>query len=224
MVWSSRCQVECWNIHFGQEWKLMWGISVRPVAPARMTHLHGSLWIVLALCPRQSLVISSCKLCYLSCGKSQCQPLQRLWLSFSLPLGHPKWCKLTKEQIPTNSLSKTFQQTLQFLGISHLVTSLYHPESQGPLELWHQILKSMLRKYCHDTEDWDKGLPFLLFAICDATQESLGFSPAELVFGHNLPGPLKCWRSGLCQNPLKRLMYWILECRCRASAPCHLVG
>ena len=31
----------------------------------------------------------------------------------------------------------------------------------------------------------------MLFAVRDATQESLGFSPAELVFGHNVRGPLK---------------------------------
>ena len=49
-----------------------------------------------------------------------------------------------------------------------------------------------VKEYCHDTEkDWDEGFPFVLFAIRDATQESLGFSPAELVFGHNVRGPLK---------------------------------
>lgn len=34
-------------------------------------------------------------------------------------------------------------------------------------------------------------MPFVLYAIRDAKQESLGFSPAELVFGHNVCGPLK---------------------------------
>ncbi|KAF7641118.1 hypothetical protein LDENG_00293400 [Lucifuga dentata] len=50
----------------------------------------------------------------------------------------------------------------------------------------------MLLKYCQETgKDWDEGLPFMLFAIRDSKQESLGFSPAELVFGHNICGPLK---------------------------------
>ncbi len=53
-------------------------------------------------------------------------------------------------------------------------------------------LKSMLRKYCYDMgKGLDEGVPFVLFVICDAKQESLGFSPAELVFGHLVHGLLK---------------------------------
>lgn len=49
----------------------------------------------------------------------------------------------------------------------------------------------MLRKVCHETgRDWDEGLPFVLFAFRDAKQESLGFSPAEIVLGYNVRGPL----------------------------------
>lgn len=52
--------------------------------------------------------------------------------------------------------------------------------------------KSMVQKCCYQTgRDWDKGLPFMFFAISDAKQESLGFSPAKLVFGHSVNGPLK---------------------------------
>lgn len=50
----------------------------------------------------------------------------------------------------------------------------------------------MLRKYCLETEKhWDEGVPFVLFAAREAVQESLGFSPAELVFGHMTRSPLK---------------------------------
>ena len=31
----------------------------------------------------------------------------------------------------------------------------------------------------------------MLFAVCESVQESLGFSPYELVFGHTVRGPLK---------------------------------
>lgn len=48
-------------------------------------------------------------------------------------------------------------------------------------------LKAMLRKYCRGTgKDWDEGVPLVLFAVREAVQESLGFSPAELVFGHTV--------------------------------------
>lgn len=72
------------------------------------------------------------------------------------------------------------------------MSSPYHPESQGAVERFHQTLKSMLRKYCLETgNDWDEGVPLVLFAIQETVQESLGFSPAQLVFGHTVRGPLK---------------------------------
>lgn len=40
-------------------------------------------------------------------------------------------------------------------------------------------------------KDWAEGLPYLIFAVHEAEQESLGFSQAALVFGHTVRGPLK---------------------------------
>ena len=49
----------------------------------------------------------------------------------------------------------------------------------------------MIRSYCFDTEnDWDEGIHLLLSAVRESVQESLGFSPFELVFGHTVRGPL----------------------------------
>ena len=50
----------------------------------------------------------------------------------------------------------------------------------------------MIRSYCFDTErDWDEGIHLLLFAVRESVQESLGFTPFELVFGLTVRGPLK---------------------------------
>ena len=38
--------------------------------------------------------------------------------------------------------------------------------------------------------DWDVGIPWLLFVIRESVQESLGFSPNELIFGHQVRGLL----------------------------------
>ena len=92
----------------------------------------------------------------------------------------------------SNFTSKLFRQVLQRLGIRHAMSSAYHPQSQGALERYHQTLKNMLRTYCFEHGgDWDRGIPFVLFATREAVQESLGFSPFELVFGHAVRGPLK---------------------------------
>ncbi len=83
-------------------------------------------------------------------------------------------------------------QVFKSLNITHRISSAYHPESQGSLERFHQTLKAMLRKYCIETgSEWDKGVPLLLFAVRDTVQESLKFSPSELVFFHTVKGPLK---------------------------------
>lgn len=84
-----------------------------------------------------------------------------------------------------------FQQVMDELGIRQYNSSAYHPESQGALERWHQTLKNMMRIYCIQTErDWADGIHLLLFAARESVQESLGFSPFELVFGHTVRGPL----------------------------------
>lgn len=44
--------------------------------------------------------------------------------------------------------------------------------------------------------------PLLLFAATEVTQESLGFSPAELLFGHTVRGPLKLLKEKWLENPL----------------------
>lgn len=78
--------------------------------------------------------------------------ITKLFTTFGLP-------KVVQTDQGTNFLSKIFRQTLKALGISHSVSSAYHPESQGAIELWHQTLKSMLKKFCYDTErDWDEGV------------------------------------------------------------------
>ena len=84
------------------------------------------------------------------------------------------------------------QQVMYELGIKQYKSSSYHPESKGALERFHLTLKNMIRSYCFDTEkDWDEGIHLLLFAVRESVQESLGFSPFELVFGHTVRGPLK---------------------------------
>ena len=53
-------------------------------------------------------------------------------------------------------------------------------------------MKTMMKTYCWEQQkDWDDGIPLLMFAIREVVQESLGFSPFELIFGHTVRGPLK---------------------------------
>ena len=111
----------------------------------------------------------------------------------------------------SNFMSGIFQQVMHELGIEQYRSSAYHPESQGALERFHQTLKNMIRSYCFETEkDWDEGIHLLLFAVRESVQESLGFSPFELVFGHTVRGPLKLLKEKFLSQedtPLNLLQY-----------------
>ncbi len=110
-------------------------------------------------------------------------------IKFCITFGLPK---IIQSDQGSNIISRVFRKVMKELNIKHCVSSAYHPQSQGVLERFHQTLKSMLRTYCLEYEkDWDEEVPLLLFAVRNTVQESLGFSPAELVFGHSPRGPLK---------------------------------
>lgn len=96
--------------------------------------------------------------------------------------------KVIQSDQGSNFTSKLFSQVLKQLHIKHNKASAYHAQSQGALERFHQSLKSLLRSYCVQMDrDWEEGL---MLAARDETQESTGFSPNDLVFGHTVRGPL----------------------------------
>uniref|UniRef100_A0A087YSQ8 Gypsy retrotransposon integrase-like protein 1 n=1 Tax=Poecilia formosa TaxID=48698 RepID=A0A087YSQ8_POEFO len=117
--------------------------------------------------------------------KNIVKALTKFFSTFGLP-------KVFQTDQGTNFMSKVFAQVMNELKMKHQTSTPYHPESQGALERFHQTLKTMLRKYCLESgKSWDEGLPLLLFAVRETIQESLGFSPAALVFGHTVRDPLK---------------------------------
>ncbi|XP_036419554.1 uncharacterized protein LOC118803140 isoform X1 [Colossoma macropomum] len=141
-------------------------------------------------------------------------------IKFCSTFGLPK-CIQTDQG--SNCMSKIFAQVLQQLSVKHKVSSAYHPESQGALERFHQTFKSMLRKYCAESgNEWDEGVPLVLFAIRETVQESTLFSPAQLVFGHSVRGPLKIlkekWMSE--SEPNQNVLDYVSQFRERLHAAC----
>ena len=125
----------------------------------------------------------------------------------------------------SNFMSGVFQQVMHELGITQYKSSAYHPQSQGALERWHQTLKTMMRIYCFQTEkDWDEGIHLLLFAARESVQESLGFSPFELVFGHTVRGPLKLVKEKLLSGGSEsiNLLQYVSDFRTKLFRACEL--
>lgn len=110
-------------------------------------------------------------------------------MNYFLKMGIPEVIQIDRG---TNITSILFKRVTRQLGVRHMTTSPYHPQSQGTLERFHATLKSMVRAHCTERQtDWDKELPFALFAIRDSIQESLGYTPFELVYGREMRNPLK---------------------------------
>jgi len=66
------------------------------------------------------------------------------------------------------------------LGIKQFKSSANHPGSVGTIPLKN----NMMRTYClKEEKEWDEGVHLLLFAVRESIQESLEFSPFQLVFG-----------------------------------------
>ncbi len=110
-----------------------------------------------------------------------------------------------------NFTSHLFQQVLKQLRIKHNLASAYHPQSQGTLERFHQTLKSLLRAYCVQLDrDWEEGLPWLLLAAREVVQESTGFSPNDLIFGHKVRGLLAVLQNSVKSSDSPKICFRML--------------
>ena len=70
-------------------------------------------------------------------------------------------------------MSTLLAEVYRLLNIQRLRTTPYHPHCNGLVERFIQTLKAMLRKSAtKDGKDWDKLLPYLLFAYREVPQES----------------------------------------------------
>lgn len=105
----------------------------------------------------------------------------------------------------SNFQSQLLAELYQLLHIEGLRTSPYHPQTDGLVERFNQTLKAMLKKAAvEEGKDWDKLIPFLLFAFREVPQESTGYSPFELLYGREVRGPLdilkESWEASKTSN------------------------
>ena len=99
-------------------------------------------------------------------AKPICDAVSDLFGRFGFP-------KEIQSDLGSNFTSNMFGEFLETLGIRHVTSTAYHPESQGVLERFHQTLKSMLKKYCYEnSKNWDQGVELVLFALRDMVQKS----------------------------------------------------
>lgn len=88
--------------------------------------------------------------------------------------------------------SSVMKEVSRLLSFRQLVTTPYHPICNGLVERFNQMLKKMITRQCAEQpKDWDKLIDPLLFTYREVPQESLGFSPFELLYGWPVRGPVQ---------------------------------
>ena len=122
---------------------------------------------------------------------------------------------------------EVMNEVSRLLSLQQLTTIPYRPYSKGPVERFHAMLKQVLLTMCPERpNDWDKYLPALLFAVREIPQESLGFSPFELLYGRNVRGPMQILRelwSVEETDEHARLTYqYVIDLRERLEKTCKL--
>ena len=84
----------------------------------------------------------------------------------------------------TNFTSQLLAEVYSLLQVKPIRTTPYHPQTDGLVERFNGTLKAMLKKAADEEgRDWDRLLPYLLFAYREVPKASTGFSPFELLYG-----------------------------------------
>ena len=124
-------------------------------------------------------------------------------------------------------VSELMREIERLLSIKHMVSSPYHPECNGLCEKFNSTLKQMLKKLCVEKpRDWDRYLEPLLFAYREVPQESLGFSPFELLYGRQIRGPMsilrELWTNEKPDEEVKTTYQYVNDLRNRIEETCNL--
>ena len=124
-------------------------------------------------------------------------------------------------------VSGVMKEVSRLLSMRQLVTTPYHPMCNGLVERFNGSLKSMLKRMCSERpKDWDRYLPALLFAYREVPQESLGFSPFELLYGRTVRGPMnilkELWTKQGTEPEVKLTYQYVLELQDRLQDTCEV--
>ena len=88
-------------------------------------------------------------------------------------------------------VAKFFELLCVMLGIKHLTTTAYHPETNGQAERYNRTLAARLRHFVSEhQDDWDAYIQPLTYAYNAQVHRSTNATPFSLVLSRHPPGPI----------------------------------
>ena len=123
--------------------------------------------------------------------------------------------------------SDLMREISRLLSIKQLTCTPYHPITNGLTEKFNGTLKLMLKRMCAERpRDWDRYLDALLFCYREAPQESLGFSPFELLYGRTVRGPMtilsELWTREPEEQEVKSTYQYVIDLKNRLYETCEM--
>ncbi|CAG2198487.1 unnamed protein product [Mytilus edulis] len=124
--------------------------------------------------------------------------------------------------------SNLMSEVSRLISLRQLTTTPYHPMCNGLVERFNGTMKLMLKRLCAERpRDWDKYLGPALFAYREVPQESVLFSPFELVYGWPVRGPMtilkELWTREITDPEVRSTYEYVINLRERLESTCELV-
>ena len=104
--------------------------------------------------------------------------------------GVPVSIVLDRDPMFTTHFWKSFQKAM---GTKLMMSTAFHPQTDGQSERTIQVLEDMLRAFVLDFKgSWEEHLPLVEFAYNNSYQASIQMAPYEALYGRPCRSPI-CW-------------------------------
>jgi len=123
--------------------------------------------------------------------------------------------------------SEMMREVYRLLDIRQSTTIPYHAMGNGIVENFNKTIKNLLKKVSAEKpKDWHRYLGPLMFAVRDTPQDSTGFTPFELLYGHKVRTPMtllkRIWTDEDEDPEVKTWYQYVVDLRDRVEETCKM--